>query len=411
MKVVICGAGIAGLTLANRISALGGDVTLLERAPGPRSQGYMIDFFGPGYDAAEAMGLLPAIGEVAYPVDEVSLVDEHGRRRAGVPYAQFATAVQGRLRSVMRPDLEQVLRHNLPENVDQRFGATLVGVADHGDAVLVTLDDGAQLEADLLVGADGVHSTVRRVVFGDESEFLRYLGFHTAAFIFDSARIRAEIGNRFVLTDTVGRQMGFYVLRDGRVAAFAVHRTLDAALPDDVRAAVRDSYGPLGWLVPEALEKCPSSEEIYYDQVAQIEMPSWRKGRVALVGDACCAVSLLAGQGASLAVAGAYLLADRLHRAPTIERALADYERLWRPVAEEKQKTGRGAARWFLPESALRLRIRRATLRLAWLPVINRFVGATLAGKSTALIKDLREVGGSPGGEFCPRPSREGAKP
>jgi 2-polyprenyl-6-methoxyphenol hydroxylase-like FAD-dependent oxidoreductase len=342
MKVVICGAGIAGLTLANRISALGGDVTLLERAPGPRSQGYMIDFFGPGFDAAEAMGLLPAIGELAYPVDEVSLVDEHGRRRAGVPYAQFAKAVHARLRSVMRPDLEQVLRRNLPEDVDLRFGATLVGVADRGDAVLITLD-------------------------------------------------------------TVGRQMGFYVLRDGRVAAFAVHRTPDATLPEDVRAAVRDAYRPLGWLVPEALEKCPSSEEIYYGQVAQVEVPSWRKWRVALVGDACSAVSLLAGQGASLGVAGAYLLADQLHQAPTIDRALADYQRLWRPVAEEKQKTGRGAARWFLPESALQLRIRRAALRLAWLPVINRFVGATLAGKSTALIQNLREVSS--------RPPKEGAKP
>jgi 2-polyprenyl-6-methoxyphenol hydroxylase-like FAD-dependent oxidoreductase len=390
MKVVICGAGIAGLTLANSIAALGGDVTLLERAPAPRSQGYMIDFFGSGYDAAEAMGLLSAIDEVAYPVDEVSLVDEHGRRRAGIPYTQFSKAVHGRLRSVMRPDLEQVLRHHLPENVVPRFGATLAGVADYGDAVLVTLDDGVQLEADLLVGADGVHSTVRRIVFGDESEFLHHLGFHTAAFIFDSPRIRADIGNRVVLTDTVGRQMGFYSLRDDRVAAFAVHRTHDATVPDDVRAALRDAYSPLGWLVPEALEKCPPSEEIYYDQVAQIQMPSWRKGRVALVGDACYAVSLLAGQGASVAVAGAYLLADQLHRAPTIDRALADYERLWRPVAEEKQKTGRGAARWFLPDSALQLRIRRAALRLAWLPVINRFVGATLAGKSTALIKNLQ---------------------
>jgi 2-polyprenyl-6-methoxyphenol hydroxylase-like FAD-dependent oxidoreductase len=411
MNVVICGAGIAGLTLANRISALGGDVTLLERTPGPRSQGYMIDFFGPGYDAAEAMGLLPAIDGVAYSVDEVSLVDEHGRRRAGVPYAQFAKAVDGRLRSVMRPDLEQVLRHNLPEDVDLRFGTTLVDVADHGDAVLVTLDDGAQLEADLLVGADGVHSTVRRIAFGAESEFLRYLGFHTTAFVFESPRISAEIGNRFVLTDTVGRQMGYYVLRDGRVAAFAVHRTLDATLPDDARAAVRDAYRPLGWLVPEALEKCPPSEEIYYDQVAQIEMPCWCKGHVALVGDACYAVSLLAGQGASLAIAGAYLLAEQLYHAPTIDRALADYERLWRPVAEEKQKTGRGAAQWFLPESALQLLIRRAALRFARLPVMNRFVGATLAGKSTALIKNLHEVGGSSSGAISPPPPREGAKP
>jgi deazaflavin-dependent oxidoreductase (nitroreductase family) len=393
MRVVICGAGIAGLTLANRTSVLGGEVTLLERAPGPRSQGYMIDFFGPGYDAAETMGLLPAIGDVAYPIDEVSLVDGHGRRRAGVPYMQFARSVDGRLCSVMRPDLEAVLQHHLPENVDLWFGTTVVGVADDGDAVLVTLDDGTELEADLLVGADGVHSTVRRLVFGAESEFLRYLGFHTAAFIFDAPRIRAEVGNRFVLTDTVGKQMGFYVLRDGRVAAFAVHRTPDSTLPDDARAAVQHAYRGLGWVVPEALEKCPPSEEIYYDQVAQIELPRWSKGPVTLVGDACYAVSLLAGQGASLGVAGAYVLADQLKRKTSIDRALADYERLWRPVAEEKQKAGRGAARWFLPESAAQLRIRRAALRLAWLPVVNRFIGATLAGKSTVpLVKRSETV-------------------
>lgn len=386
MKIVICGAGIAGLALANRVSALGGEVVLLERTPGPRSQGYMIDFFGPGYDAIEAMGLLPAVEEVAYHLDEASLLDEQGRRRAGVDPTQFAG---GPLLNIMRPDLERVLREQLPSEVDLRFGTGPVAVADRGDGVRVTLDDGAELEVDLLVGADGIHSTVRRLVFGEESRFFRYLGFHTAAFSFDAPQIHAATRGRFCLTDTVGRQMGFYGLRDGHVAAFAVHRTLDPALPDDVRSAVRDSYGGLGWVVPEALDRCPPSAEIYYDQVAQIEMPSWSKGRVVLVGDACYAVSLLAGQGASLGIAGAYLLADQLSRAQSIGQALVEYERWWRPVAEEKQKVGRAGARWFLPASALQLRIRRAALRMLRLPIIDRYGAAILAGKSTALITNL----------------------
>jgi len=153
---------------------------------------------------------------------------------------------------------------------------------------------------------------------------------------------------------------------------------------------VRDSYGGLGWVVPDALDRCPPSSEIYYDQVAQIELPEWSKGRVVLVGDAGYAVSLLAAQGASLGIAGAYLLAHQLSEAPSIEQAFADYERLWRPVAEEKQKTGRAGIRWFLPESPPQLRIRRAALRAARLPVINRYVAAMLAGKSTALITNLR---------------------
>jgi 2-polyprenyl-6-methoxyphenol hydroxylase-like FAD-dependent oxidoreductase len=394
MKIVICGAGIAGLTLADRMSTLGGEVVLLELAPGPRSQGYMIDFFGPGYDAAEAMGLLPAIEDVAYQIDEASFVDEHGRRRAGVRLTQFAPA--GRLLDVMRPDLERVLRERLPPDVDLRFGTGPAAVADRGDGVHVTLDDGAALEADLLVGADGIHSTVRRLVFGEESRFFRYLGFHTAAFSFHAPAVHAAVRGRACLTDTVDRQMGFYGLRDGKVAAFAVHRSPDQALPDDVRVAVRDAYGGLGWVVPEALDRCPPPAEVYYDQVAQIQLPSWSKGRVVLVGDACYAVSLIAGQGASLGMAGAYLLAYRLARVRSVPEALAEYERLWRPVAEEKQRVGRAGARRFLPETARQLRLRRAVLRMARLPVIDRYVAASLTGKPTTLISNLHHAGGAP---------------
>lgn len=389
MKIIVCGAGIAGLTLASRMSTLGADVVLLERTSGPRGQGYMIDFYGPGYDAVEAMGLLPAIEDVAYRVDEATFVDERGRRRASVEPSQFAN---GPLLNLLRPDLEQVLREHLPSQVDMRYGTGPIAVADRGDVVRVTLDDGVELDADLLVGADGIHSTVRRLVFGDESEYLRYLGFQTAAFTFESANVHSAVEGRACLTDTVGRQMGFYGLRDGRVAAFGMHLSSNPTLPDDSRGAVRDIYNGLGWVVPEALEKCPPSEEIYYDQVAQIEMPTWSKGRVVLVGDACYAVSLLAGLGASLGIAGAYVLAEQLATAATIDEALRRYEALWRPVAEEKQKTGRGAARWFLPTSALQLLIRRAALRLARLPLIDRYVAGAVAGKSTALIKNLSRI-------------------
>ncbi len=389
MKVVICGAGIAGLALANRISTHGGEVVLIERSAEPRSQGYMIDFFGPGFDAAEAMGLVGAIDDVAYSIEEVSLVDERGRRRASVPYDQFAKAVGGRLRSVMRPDLERVLRDSLPADVDLRFGAALAGIEDHGDGVVAKLAGGAEISADLLVGADGIHSEVRQLTMGDESQYLRYLGFHTAAFVVDAPEIRAATAGRFVLTDSIGSEMGFYTLRDGRVAVFAVHRTPDPTPPADIRTMMRESYGGLGWMVPEALRRCPPSDQIYYDQVAQVEVPRWSQGRVTLLGDAAYAVSLLAGQGASLAVAGAYVLAEQLRGAPAIAGALADYERLWRPVAEAKQKAGRAAARWFLPDTVLQRGMRRATLRLARLPVVNRYVGNTLAGKPTTLLSDL----------------------
>ncbi len=390
MKVVICGAGISGLALAGRLSALGAEVVLVERAPEPRHQGYMIDFFGPGYDAVESMGALPALETVAYHIEEASLLDENGRRRARVRYAQFAQTEDGRLLNVMRPDLEQVLRQRLPQDLEIRYGRAPVAIEERGEEVRVTLDDDTTIAADLLVGADGIHSAVRRLVFGEEQRFLRYLGFHTAAYTFDAPEVYEEVRGRFCLTDTIGRQMGFYGLRDGRVAAFAVHRSPDRTVPADSREALRNVYGDLGWVVPEALARCPRPAEIYYDQVAQVDMPSWHRGRAVLLGDAGYAVSLLAGQGASLGIAGAYVLADRLSQEPSIASALEGYEQLWRPITDEKQQVGRAAAHWFLPATTTRLLVRRAMLRLAQLPVVNRWLPAVVAGKPSTLIADLR---------------------
>ncbi|WP_427885384.1 FAD-dependent monooxygenase [Kribbella sp. GL6] len=387
MHAIICGAGIAGLALAHRLSTLCQDVTVLERSPGPRPQGYMIDFFGPGYDAMKAMGLLPALQEVAYYVDEATLVDEHGQKQAGITIRQFA---DGDLLSVMRPDLEQVLRDHLPSAVDLRYGAMLTGVTSSADGVRVRLADGSALDGDLLIGADGIHSAVRREVFG--SSYLRFLGFHTAAYSFDAPAIHDEVGGRFCLTDTMGSQFGFYSLRNGRVAAFAVHRTTDPVVPADPRAAIRSAYAGLGWVVPEALALCPEPEQIYYDQVSQVVMPRWSSGRVVLVGDACGAVSLLAGQGASLGIAEAYLLAEKLVEASSVEEGMAEYERVWRPVVEEKQKVARSTARWFLPRSRWELVTRRVMLRVLRLPGLRTLLAPALAGKPTTLIREAAGV-------------------
>lgn len=142
MKAVICGAGIAGLALARLLSVAGWEVVLVERAEELRGQGYMIDFFGPGYDAAEAMGLLPRLRELAFDVDEISSVSHRGRRVAGLDYRAYARALGGRLLSLMRGDLEGVLYESLDDRVELLFGHTVTAVEQSPDAVTVILADG-----------------------------------------------------------------------------------------------------------------------------------------------------------------------------------------------------------------------------------------------------------------------------
>jgi 2-polyprenyl-6-methoxyphenol hydroxylase-like FAD-dependent oxidoreductase len=172
----VCGAGMAGLASALFLGRKGWDVTVLERAPQLRTGGYMIDFTASGYDAAEAAGLLPALEEIDHPVQGVVHVNEHDHVRSVLEYRQFAASLKGRILSLLRGDLEQVLYENLPETVQLRFDTSIEKVDGVGRSADVVFTDGTQMSADLLVGADGLHSWVRGLVFGAESRFLRLLG-------------------------------------------------------------------------------------------------------------------------------------------------------------------------------------------------------------------------------------------
>ena len=326
----MCGAGIAGLTVAGQLAERGWDVTLLEAAPERRTQGYMIDFFGPGYDAAEKIGILERLREVHYPISEARFVRPNGRSQA-VDYSVVAANESGKLMSLMRQDLEQVLFDVLPDSVDARFGSAVVSVEDRTDYVTAVLADGTRISADIVVAADGIHSAVRHDVFGDSAAFDRQLGMHTCAYTFDSPRLHAKLGDALVSSDERDRMVGLYGLRNGKVALFAAHRVADTVLPADPQQAIRDAYRGMGDDIDEAIEKCPDAEHVYYDQVAQVELPVWSRGRVVFAGDACQAVSLLAGQGASLAIAGGVLLVEKISSGVELSAAFAEYEDEWMP--------------------------------------------------------------------------------
>ncbi len=386
MRVLICGAGIAGLTLAWRLQELGHLPLLVEQAGGLREGGYMIDFFGSGFDAAEKLGLVPALQRIHYPVAHLAFLDRTGAKRFSLPYEVLRKRLfDDRHFNFLRGDLERVLFSQVEGRVALRFGTTVEAVHQDGRQVHVDLSDGSSEECDVLVGADGIHSRVRSLVFGEESQFIRFLGFHAAAFILEKVPQALDSTDAFETLTVPGQQVAIYPIREGRLAAFFVHSAQAPARSTSREAALhelRERYGNMGWILPALLREAGSVPELYFDDVSQIEMQSWSSGRVVLVGDACQCVSLLAGQGASMAMAAAYILAETLNAEDNVAEALQHYERRLKPSIQKKQAAGRKMATWFVPEYSFRIRLRDAALRLAVWPVASYFVRNSLAGDS-----------------------------
>ncbi|MFE3456301.1 FAD-dependent oxidoreductase [Nocardiopsis aegyptia] len=405
MRAIIIGGAIAGLSTAWWLRREGWETTVVERGPAPSpatglaaldapesadgtlDRGYVIDYFGPGYDTLERMGLRERVHEYGLGLNALRYRKADGRHSARIDASVPARVTGGRYLTLLRGDLEGVLREALGPEADVRYGTGIEEVHQDDEGVTAVLTDGSTERADVLVGADGIHSRTRRLVFGPESRYRRYLGAHAAAYVFTDPELMAVLANEFQAVEAPGVQAGMYRLSDTAGAAFLCHLSPDGSLPQDPQARLREVHGDLGWLVPRLLAACPPRP--YYDEVEQILMPGWSDARVVLVGDACQAVSLMAGQGASMAVAAAEVLGRELGRvagagagagpAEEIAAALRRYEGRVKPVIDAKQRAGRGLARWFVPATPTRLFVRRQALRLSSTPLAERVMRPFLA--------------------------------
>jgi 2-polyprenyl-6-methoxyphenol hydroxylase-like FAD-dependent oxidoreductase len=374
MKILIVGAGIAGPTLAYWLQRAGHELTLVERAPELRRGGYLVDFWGAGFDVADRMGIVPEVMRCGYHLREVRQVGGDGHRITAFDPELFVRGTGGRYVSIARSELAAIIYAALGGRVETIVGDSVRALDDDGRHVRATFDSGRTGEFDLVIGADGLHSQVRRLVFGPEERFEKYLGMTVAAFELEGYRPRDELVA--VMYTKVGYQVTRLSLRDDLTMFLFTFVDDGSVAKHDAeaqQAALHARLAGAGWEIPAILERMGDARTFYCDRVSQIQMPSWTRGRVALVGDAAACVSLLAGQGSALAMVEAYVLAAELERARGDHaQAFARYEQQLMPFLRSKQKAAVRLASAFAPRSDAQLFLRNSVLKLFNLPFVAR---------------------------------------
>ena len=382
-KILIVGSGIAGPTLAYWLQRYGFEPTLVERAPALRRGGYVVDFWGVGYDVAEKMGLLPTLKELSLGVDDIRLVNGRGERSGGFGGDVIRSALGDRYLSLLRSDLSRTIYDSLEGKVRTIFGDTVARLEQRDESVLIEFQRAPAEEFDLVIGAGGLHSRVRNLVFGPDRLFEKYLGYYAASFATDD--YPHQDPEAFVSFAAPGRQITRYTLRNGHTVflfVFSSASKLDIG-PHDVdtqKDILTREFGIDEWECPDILQRLKRASELYFDPVSQIKMETWSQERATLVGDSCSCPSLLAGQGSSLAMAGAYILAGELMRARGRHQiAFSNYERHFHPVMDEKQRAAEKFAGSFVPKTKAGIFVRNQVTRLMKLPfVANLTMGRLL---------------------------------
>ncbi|MEU6071525.1 FAD-dependent monooxygenase [Streptomyces sp. NPDC047082] len=342
MKVLISGASVAGPALGFFLHRDGHEVTVVERARSLRDSGYAVDFRGAAFEVLEEMGILEEVRAHATGMRGTDLVDADGKRTGELPAETFAGELE-----VPKRELTRILHAHTADAARYVFDDSINHMEQDARGVRVGFERGEPDTFDLVIGADGIYSVVRRLVFGPHSAVTRPLGLSGVGF---STANHLGLDHRGVLQQLPGRAVYLFSSADSHRMSVSLSFASDSAELDllgrvEQERIVRDRMADAGWLVPRLLEDMAAASDFYFSSACQIELDRWSEGRVALVGDAGYCAAPTSGMGTSQALIGARTLARRLAEADGDHtKAFAAYEQELRPYVTRNQEIGREGA-------------------------------------------------------------------
>ncbi|MCY0920782.1 FAD-dependent monooxygenase [Streptomyces sp. H27-G5] len=362
--VLISGASIAGPALAYWLGRHGFRPTVVEVAPALREGGQAVDFRGNTHlTVLERMGVLNRLRRIQTDGSPMTFVDQDDNELLHLP-AEFA----GGDLEVLRGDLSHVLYEASRPTTEYVFGDSATALTETAGGVHVTFRHSPPRTFDLVIGADGLHSHVRRLAFGPEEEYVTHLGYYAASWSLPTRLDLRRPGST-----------GYNV--PGRLASATADRAFfvfaSPAAPYDrhdhraQKEHITRAFSSLPWKTRELLATLHEAPDLYFDSISRADVDTWSAGRVALVGDAACGATI-GGMGTGTGIVAAYVLASELGRTPEDHRAaFARYESLVRPYAEACQRGGDRTGPFLAPATRLGLRVRNTLLRrprcLAWM--------------------------------------------
>lgn len=369
--VLISGAGIAGPALAYWLRAAGFQPTIVERAPEPRRGGQAVDLRGAGRTVIERMGLMDRARDISLDQHGIAWVDDADRVRASMPVDAFGGEGIISEIEILRGDLGTLLYEASLPGTEYLFDDTITAIEQDADGVTVSFANARRRRFDLVIGADGLHSAVRKLAFGPDDRFVRPIGCYTSWFTASAESTGIALDGWFRMHNAPGGLVT--TARPGRlpgeIKAGLSFRSSELDLDHRDTAALRElvaeRFAGVGWVTPQLLDAMRAAPDFVFDAMAQVHMGRWSAGRVALLGDAGYCASPLTGLGTSLALVGAYVLAGELAAAGGDHMtAFARYEEVMRPYVTTSQKLPPNGLKGFAPMNRLAIGLGRLSMRM-----------------------------------------------